>query len=624
MSKKRGCKFNDDLRSEFPFIKKTKSDYMVKCEKCNGEFSISHGGKNDISKHLETQKHKRYLNTAASSSKIQEFLRKTTYGDEEKKLALAEGLMSFHAINHNHSFRSMDCTSQVVKKLFNKKFACARTKSEAIVCNVLSPYAFSELNKNLEKINFISIYSDASNHKDIKLFPTIIRFFDSETGINIRILDFVSLPGETSEIIFSSIINILEKNNLKHKMIAYCADNTNANFGGKARRGTNNIFYKLNKNLNQNIIGVGCAAHIIHNAIQTAADLLPVDVENIVIKIYSYFYIYTVRVEMLKEFCETAEVEYQKILGYSKTRWLALLPAVERILKIYDPLKSYFLSQDKCPRILEEFFEKESSKIWLEFVHNQAALFQNAIKLIEGDKISVIEVANEVNNLKFQCQERLENNFLPLTIRNSISQLEEQGAINRADIMNHVKKFYSNCIDYLEEWTVHYNDIEHFHWVTLKQELNWNDVQKSFDHITQNFPYSNISENDLFNEVSLLKKYIDKEKVKSWASAKITIENKWLEIFHHFETNHVPYNNALKIVEYALSLPGTNAATERVFSTVNKVWTSEKSQLSVETLKAILCVKYNLTNSCEKFHDLLNNDSNLLKKIHSNEKYAKE
>lgn len=151
MSKKRGCKFNDDLRSEFPFIKKTKSDYMVKCEKCNGEFSISHGGKNDISKHLETQKHKRYLNTAASSSKIQEFFRKTTYGDEEKKLALAEGLMSFHAINHNHSFRSMDCTSQVVKKLFNKKFACARTKSEAIVCNVLSPYAFSELNKNLEK-----------------------------------------------------------------------------------------------------------------------------------------------------------------------------------------------------------------------------------------------------------------------------------------------------------------------------------------------------------------------------------------------------------------------------------------------------------------------------------------
>ena len=69
-------------------------------------------------------------------------------------------------------------------------------------------------------------------------------------------------------------------------------------------------------------------------------------------------------------------------------------------------------------------------------------------------------------------------------IRNSISQLEEQGAINRAGIMNHVKKFNSNCFEYLEEWAVHYNDIEHFHWVTFKNELNWNDVLKSFDDTT--------------------------------------------------------------------------------------------------------------------------------------------
>lgn len=119
-----------------------------------------------------------------------------------------------------------------------------------------------------------------------------------------------------------------------------------ANFCGKPRKGVNNIFTKLSEHLNQKIIGVGCAAHIVHNAIQTAADLLPVDLENIIVKIYSYFYIYTVRVECLKEFCENAEVEYHKIIGYSKTRWLALLPAVERILKMYEPLKSYFLSQN--------------------------------------------------------------------------------------------------------------------------------------------------------------------------------------------------------------------------------------------------------------------------------------
>ena len=41
----------------------------------------------------------------------------------------------------------------------------------------------------------------------------------------------------------------------------------------------NNIFYKLNNSVKMDILGVGCAAHLIHNALQTSADMLPVDVE---------------------------------------------------------------------------------------------------------------------------------------------------------------------------------------------------------------------------------------------------------------------------------------------------------------------------------------------------------
>lgn len=562
------------------------------------------------------------MSIAASSSKLQDFFRKSSYGEEEKQLALAEGLFSFHTINHNQSFRSMDCTSQLIKTLFNKKFSCARTKTEAIVCNVFAPYGFAELEKDLDKATFVSLYSDTSNHHDIKLYPTVVRFFDFEAGIKIRILDFISIPGETSEIIFSAIREILQKKNLENKIIAYCGDNTNANFGGKERRGTNNVYNKLIKYLNKKIIGVGCAAHIIHNAIQTAADLLPIDVENIIVKIYSYFYIYTVRVESLKDFCEAAEVEYQKLLGYSKTRWLALLPAVERILKIFDPLRSYFLSQDKCPRIIEDFFQNDCSKLWLEFVHNQAAVFQNSVKVIESDKISISEVANEIENLKFLCQERFRTNYLPLTIRKSLSKLEEEGSINRSDFMKHTQMFYKNCFDYLEEWTVQLRDIEHLKWTTLTKELIWDDVQKSYDFIIEHFPNNNISENDLFNEVSFLKQYVGSEKINSWSTEKVSIENKWLEIFRHFKSNHIPFGNLLKMVEYALSLPGTNAVTERVFSTVNKIWTSDKTQLSLEVLKSILCVKYNLTNSCETFHGILMSDQTLLRKIHSNEKYT--
>ena len=58
----------------------------------------------------------------------------------------------------------------------------------------------------------------------------------------------------------------------------------------------------------------------------------------------------------------------------------------------------------------------------------------------------------------------------------------------------------------------------------------------------------------------------------------------WTEIFNKFENNNIPYENINKMVEFALSLPGTNSSTERILLDVNEIWTTEKTQLCVETL----------------------------------------
>lgn len=88
---------------------------------------------------------------------------------------------------------------------------------------------------------------------------------------------------------------------------------------------------------------VGCAAHVVHNAVQTAVDVFPIDVQSILGKVFQHFHQYTVRVESLKSVCEFVEIEYKPILGHSKTRWLSLLPALTRFIQVYDGLKSYFL-----------------------------------------------------------------------------------------------------------------------------------------------------------------------------------------------------------------------------------------------------------------------------------------
>jgi hypothetical protein len=73
-------------------------------------------------------------------------------------------------------------------------------------------------------------------------------------------------------------------------VVGLSADNTNTNFRGLLRRGKENVT-KIKSQLNRNIIGFGCNAHIIHNCAKTALDSMPVYIELFVTKICGYFYI---------------------------------------------------------------------------------------------------------------------------------------------------------------------------------------------------------------------------------------------------------------------------------------------------------------------------------------------
>jgi hypothetical protein len=49
-----------------------------------------------------------------------------------------------------------------------------------------------------------------------------------------------------------------------------------------------------------------------------------------------------------------------------------------------------------------------------------------------------------------------------------------------------------------------------------------------------------------------------------------------VELLQHFVHNNIQFCEILKIVQFALALPGTNAPVERVFSLMNDLWTDEK------------------------------------------------
>lgn len=290
-----------------------------------------------------------------------------------------------------------------------------------------------------------------------------MRYFNCKVGVTIKILDFAELPGETSQMIFDNLMRIIKTYKLHVKVSSYCADNANTNFGGVRRLGRENVYFKLKEELNnKKIVGAG---HIVHNAIHTASDLLPIDVETIINKIYSHFYIYTVRTEELKQFCDEVDVMYKRLLGYCKTRWLALLPAVETVLKMFIALQSYFLSQSKCPVILQNFFSNSCSEFWLKFVHHQAAIFHDVIRKLEGDHLNFSEVGVIILDLKEKFEYRLSQDYVPILLKSDLKVLINDGQITENYAMGHIRNFYKNVIDYLSKYSEQYSDFLNFEWI---------------------------------------------------------------------------------------------------------------------------------------------------------------
>jgi hypothetical protein len=109
--------------------------------------------------------------------------------------------------------------------------------------------------------------TDTSNHKELKVFPVLVRCSDYKTGVKIKIFKLKSLSGETSATVSDYLSDSLAENGLVGKFVGLCEDNMNYNFRGAERKDQNNVFTQLHKNLGHGLAGVGCAGHIFRNIV---------------------------------------------------------------------------------------------------------------------------------------------------------------------------------------------------------------------------------------------------------------------------------------------------------------------------------------------------------------------
>ena len=75
--------------------------------------------------------------------------------------------------------------------------------------------------------------------------------------------------------------------------------------------------------------------------------------------------IYEVCKRVWQDYCDFADIEYQKLISHSVTRWLSLYPMLPRMLQMYPASYSHFMSIDKPTVVLKRLFENSLSELCL-------------------------------------------------------------------------------------------------------------------------------------------------------------------------------------------------------------------------------------------------------------------
>jgi len=119
-----------------------------------------------------------------------------------------------------------------------------------------------------------------------------------------------------------------------------------------------------------------------------------------------------------------------------------------RLIEMFVPLKSFFLSQEHPPTIIKQFFENELSEIYIWYLHSLLfSVFHTHIQAVERASNSVVEVLTSLVSVQKLPEERKNQNFLSLKVKELLSQKRSEGyEIEGKNFLSEVANLYENCL----------------------------------------------------------------------------------------------------------------------------------------------------------------------------------
>lgn len=532
----------------------------------------------------------------------------------------------------------MDHLVKVVEKVcmdseIAKTMACGRTKTTAVVKNVLGYHSFQTLRVHLQKSKFSLIVDESTDLSTQKHLCLVVRHV-----VNYNIVDdylaLINLSAADSQTLYNHVVDFFTNHEIpfKSNLIGFASDGANVMMGEH-----NSLVALLRKDI-PNLYSMKCICHSFHLCASYACQKLPRYVEDLTRDIYNYFGSSPKRTSEFKQFQNFCNVKIHKLLHPSQTRWLSAHAVIARILEQYGALQLYFIDAVSNRDLLaaENILQKlndPTTKLFLQFLDFVLPFFTNLNKEMQSESPKIhILYKNVTNILKTIYDCFINRNILNTTSVENVDYKNPRNFLPIEDIY-----FGANVLKSISENKLSPDQLHFFRTRCLDFYV------EACTQIIQRFPLKNnplskfqfldpaiVKDGSVqsLTDVVFMLKIPEDNKLQAldteWRLLRNTEEIQafpdellpfWQNVRNIRSGDGTPlFNILIDFVFTILCLPHSSANVERIFSDITLTKTKQRNRLGTDTISGLLHTRrYFRDHSCydfeiEKKHLMTMND----------------
>nr|CAD7430156.1 unnamed protein product [Timema monikensis] len=220
------------------------------------------------------------------------------------------------------------------------------------------------------------------------------------------------------------------------------------------------------------------------------------------------YQMYDYSLDMWSLGCMLASMIFRKepfFHGHDNYDQLVRIAKVLGTEELFIYLEKYHIELD--PRF-HDILGRHSKKRWERFVHseNQHLVSPEALdfldKLLQYDHYDRLTAREAMEHPYFYPIVKDQNRMN--IVSSSPTPIAGSGPVGpeKEDFTKTIVTFYETSLQYLEQWTTHFEDLEMFEWATLKKNPEWSDVQLAVDYLIDKKHFDASSDTELFDEMT--------------------------------------------------------------------------------------------------------------------------